>query len=226
MEVVTAKKMDGARQRGSSPPDFFRKSTEGAGVCHLVPETQEVTTSDMARIHSEGLPFLEVESGAWFHLRLDEEPPRLYSQSAGLLARQSKLQDELLLRVEQWQTAQFDVLPGREPWDREPWEHVVEISADGMREKLDVYTHNFRHFTPEQSTERMVSVVSRALESPIDQFYSEEIVALLQRGAVPTKEVLDKVRRNEHLNSSVRQKTIKALEERMESLGGHRKSPR
>ena len=209
-------------------PDFFRKSAEGA-VCHLVSEAQEVVKGSDAkeRIHSEGLPFLEVDSGKWFHLCLDEEPPRLYSQCAGakvrgdlgydLLTRPSELRDELLKCTRQWQRPEFDDMLQQ----REPWEHAVEISADGMCDKLEILHHNLRHLSPQDSSERLVSLLSRALQSPVDQFYSEEIQVLLERRADPTQEIptggspLDAVRRNEHLNPSVRKKTIWALEDEM-----------
>ena len=177
---------------------FFEKTIGQGGSCKVVPDDFEVVrTGDpqehLVRHHTEGLPYVELEAGAWF--RLDVETGFLHAPFAGADVRGDLGHD--LLKSKESQALREQLRSKLSEWDAVNPEggsalqcpYLACISPEGMRNKLEIYRGNFESLglSSEQSTARLIRCVNSGLEADAyHQFYAEEIQALLELRADPT----------------------------------------
>lgn len=212
---------------------FLAETIAQGRSCKVVPHDFEVVRKGdpqehLVRHHTEGLPYVEIEAGAWF--RLDLETGTLHAPFPGadvrgdlghdlLKSKESPaLREKLRSTLSEWEAASPE-----EGGRILHCPHLACISPEGMRNKLDIYRDNFEslQLSSEESTARLIRCVNTGLEADTyHQFYAEEIQALLERRADPTvtvglssqaTSVLDAVVQNNNLRTSVKERTEEFL---------------
>eukprot|EP00930_Biecheleria_cincta_P089471 TRINITY_DN78783_c0_g1_i1.p1 TRINITY_DN78783_c0_g1~~TRINITY_DN78783_c0_g1_i1.p1 ORF type:complete len:566 (-),score=76.77 TRINITY_DN78783_c0_g1_i1:154-1851(-) len=177
-------------------------------------------------IHTEGFHFVEQEKGAWF--RFDLSSGKLYTSFSAAQVRgdlgYTVLQSKgLRKRFADWRGQKLIDVPS------DCCCHPAVISAEGLRNKLPVYELNYAGVSPEDSTTRLAVSVSEGYESDkYHQFYSEEIEALLKKGADPTvtgplppdvPSVLVAVLRNQNLRGNIALRSAELLCQELRRCG-------
>lgn len=165
--------------------DFFTQ-TVGQKV-DLIPKGLDVvrktdTKDRLQLVHTRGLPFVELETGAWF--QLDLSSGKLFGHFEGAQVRgdfgYTVLQSQRLRkRLTQW-------CKDEPPTFSSECCHAAVINPEGLRNKLEVLLFNTTGLSPEDSTQQLASCVIKGYENDeYHQFYSEDIEAFLKRGANP-----------------------------------------
>ncbi|CAE8644786.1 unnamed protein product [Polarella glacialis] len=207
----------------------FFASTVGHKVS-LIPDAAKVVrkTDPLDRfklIHTDGLPFVEQEFGAWF--RLDCTTGKLFThlqdaEVRGDLEYTILRSPELRSRLALWCNDEPLRCASEFP-------HDVIASPEGLRNKLELFKFNMEGWSSEACTKQLVKRVSNGFEN--DEFhqpYSEEIQALLEFNADPAAteqlpdgvhSVLMAVLLNRNLRESV---AMRSAEHLCRSLRKHR----
>ena len=144
----------------------------------------------LIRHHSHGIPYVELEIGAWFRLDLSSgnlhapfEGAEVRGDLSHTVLKSPALRERLRRQLFDWGVPRASKDVGLQ------CPHVACVSPEGLRNKLDIYRANFQilGLSAQQCTKRLIRCVSDGLANDsYHQFYAEEVQALLERGADPT----------------------------------------
>lgn len=164
-------------------PKFFA-ATAGKPVA-LVPESCDVVRpgGDRARCHTEGALFVEHEVGAWFEvvpstggLKAPFEGASVRGDLGFAVLGDKKGRQSIWEFLQNLVSSDCGVPAG--------CNHDVAVTPTGLRDKLEVFEASMAGFSAEQATDRLVRVLTSALDRGAhQQFYYEEVQCCLSKNA-------------------------------------------